>query len=144
MVWKIVLLSISIVIGSSIIAGAIVVTQVLSASVDLADFGDDDGFGNAGQDSAAAATIPTNATIVSIVADAGSDSYDPNPVEIGVGETVAWQNDDDTVHTATSNDGTFDSKMLRRGEVFSFTFEEEGEFPYYCNIHPNMKGTVVV
>lgn len=145
MVWKIVLLSISIVIGSFIIGAAIVAAQVLSVNANnTVDFGDIEGFGNArrGTD---ATIIPANATtVVRIVADAGSDSYDPNPVEVNVGETVTWQNSDATIHTASSNDDTFDSKILRSGEVFSFTFEEEGEFPYYCKIHPSMKGTVVV
>lgn len=145
MVWKIVLLSISIVIGSFIIGAAIVAAQVLSVNANnIVDFGEVEGFGNSrpGSD---ATIVPANATtVVRIVADAGSDSYDPNPVEVNVGETVTWQNSDATIHTASSNDDTFDSKILRSGEVFSFTFEEEGEFPYYCKIHPSMKGTVVV
>ncbi len=136
------MLSISIVIGSVIIAGAIVAAQVLSGNIDIGSLEGIEEFGNSRRESPA--TIPANSTIVSIVANDGSDSYDPDPVEVKVGETVTWQNDDSAIHTATSNDGTFDSKILTRGEVFSFTFEEAGEFPYYCEIHPNMKGTVVV
>lgn len=139
MVWKIVILSIAIVIASFVIAGAIVAAQVLSGNVDIGDL-EGQRSGNSGQDSA---PIPVNATVVSIVDNSGSDSYSPNPVEIEVGETVAWVNDDSTVHTATSNDGIFDSEVLFRGDSFSYTFDIEGEYPYFCDIHPNMVGTVV-
>lgn len=142
MVWKIVFLSIAIVIGSFIIAGAIVATQVLSGKMNIGDLGDGEGFGNSGQDPAA--PIPANATIVSIVADAGSNSYSPNLVEVKVGETVTWVNDDSTVHTATSNDGTFNSDVLFREQSFSYTFDKAGEYPYFCDIHPDMVGTVIV
>ena len=34
--------------------------------------------------------------------------------------------------------------MLLAGDTFEHTFEEAGEFPYYCAVHPNMIGTVSV
>ena len=33
---------------------------------------------------------------------------------------------------------------MQPGESFSFTFEEEGTFDYFCEIHPQMEGSVVV
>jgi plastocyanin len=33
------------------------------------------------------------------------DAYSPNPIEIDVGDTVAWINDDSTAHTVTSGSG---------------------------------------
>jgi plastocyanin len=137
MVWKIVILSIAIVIASFVIAGAIVAAQVLSGNVDI---GDIEGRENR-QDPA---PISDNSTAVKIVANDGSDSYSPNPVQVGIGETVMWVNDDSTVHTATASDDAFDSDILMRGDAFSFTFDSEGEYPYYCGLHPNMVGTVVV
>jgi plastocyanin len=53
-------------------------------------------------------------------------------------------NEDSTIHTATASDNTFDSDMLLRGDAFSFTFDLAGEYPYYCDVHPNMVGMVVV
>lgn len=89
--------------------------------------------------------------VISIVANSGSNSYSPNPIEIKAGETVLWVNDDSSRHTATSRDGgtervedTFDSGILRNGNSFSFTFEEEGEYHYFCLLHPRMVGTVIV
>ncbi len=83
-----------------------------------------------------------------------TDAYDPNPVEASVGDTVRWTNDDTTPHTVTSGtnaqpDGKFDSSpnlnpLMVPQQTFEHTFEEAGEFPYYCAVHPNMVGTVIV
>jgi plastocyanin len=140
MVWKTIILSIAIVISSFIIAGAIVATQVLSGSFILDNI-EGEGFGNSGQD-----PIPIlgNGTVVRIVDDAGSNSYSPNPIEVEAGQMVTWVNDDSAIHTVTSTDGTFDSDILQRGETFNHTFDRQGEYPYYCNLHPAMVGTVSV
>lgn len=87
-------------------------------------------------------------TVISIVGNSESNSYNPNLIEIKVGDTLTWRNDDSSPHTVTSsNDNsdiiTFDSGVLMRGETFSFTFDMEGEYPYFCTLHPNMVGTVV-
>src|ERR671914_1506776 len=77
--------------------------------------------------------------VVSIVANSGSNSYNPNPIEIKVGDMVTWINDDSSPHTVTSsNDSTFDSDIMRRGETFSFTFDNVREYPYFCTLHPSM------
>jgi plastocyanin len=139
MVWKIVMISIAIMIASFVIAGAIVAAQVLSGNFEFDDFG--------GQESGNSAQNPPPAVEgdkISIVDNDGSDSYNPNPIKVEVGDTVTWVNDDSTVHTATANDGTFDSDILMRGNTFSFTFDKEGEYPYFCDVHPKMVGTVVV
>jgi plastocyanin len=84
------------------------------------------------------------------------DAYIPNPLEVNVGATVTWINDDFTTHTATSGDpgsgstgifgGSEDSPEIigPEGDTQSYTFDEAGEFPYYCTLHPSMVGTVVV
>jgi plastocyanin len=68
---------------------------------------------------------------------------------IEVGETITWENQDTARHTSTSGvspdtDGIWDSSAFNRGEQFSFTFEEPGEFPYWCTIHPFMTATITV
>ncbi len=140
MVWKIIILSIAIVIASFIIAGAIVAAQVLSGNLNVNDMAGE-GFGNSRQEPE---PITGNGTIVRIVDDAGSNSYNPNPIEVNVGQTITWVNDDFVIHTATSADGIFDSNILQRGQTFSYTFDTLGEYPYYCDLHPNMVGTVRV
>jgi hypothetical protein len=59
-----------------------------------------------------------------------------------VGDTVWWVNDGSAPHTVTSDD--FDSGTIRTGNGFSYTFEEPGEYSYFCKNHPGMEGTVVV
>jgi plastocyanin len=99
----------------------------------------------------------SNTIEVSITSGSSSktdNAFDPNPVQASVGDTVVWTNDDTTPHTVTSgsnaqSDGKFDSSpnlnpLLAPGETFEHTFEEEGEYPYYCQLHPNMVGTVSV
>ena len=128
----------AVVIASVVIASAIVATYVLSGNMNMGV----EGSGN-GQEPTAT-PIPENSTVVRIVANAGSNSFSPNPVEVKVGETVTWINDDSGRHTVTSKDGVFDSGMMGKGQSFSFTFDKAGEYPYFCSPHPGMVGTVVV
>ena len=66
------------------------------------------------------------------------------PSSVAVGDTVTVVNNDDTAHTWSATDGTFNSGNLAPGTSFSFTFEEAGTFPYVCQIHPTMSGTIEV
>ena len=78
-----------------------------------------------------------------------TDAFSPNPINVNVGDTVTWTNDDSQPHTVTSGenvtpDGKFDSGILAPKGTFDFTFTESGEYPYFCLLHPNMVGTVSV
>lgn len=70
----------------------------------------------------------------------------PEALEIAVGTTVTWTNQDSTRHTVTSdpNGDAFQSGTLNEGETFSYTFDEAGTFEYFCEFHANMQGTVIV
>ena len=70
--------------------------------------------------------------------------FGPAEAEVTVGATVTWTNFDGATHTATADDGTFDSGDIEAGEDFSFTFEDPGTFSYFCEIHPDMVGTITV
>jgi plastocyanin len=70
-------------------------------------------------------------------------AFTPATLEIAVGDTVTWINNDDTEHTATAFDGTFDSGELTEGASFSFTFDTPGQFDYRCLFHSEMQGTIV-
>ncbi len=71
-------------------------------------------------------------------------SFKVPTLTIKVGDTVTWTNKDGSAHTATANDGSFDTDRLETGESGSFTFTKAGEFDYFCEIHPSMKGKVIV
>jgi plastocyanin len=131
------------IIGVSIaIAGAIVATLILSGNTNIGNLGVE-GSTNSRQEPTTT-LIPGNSTVVRIVANAGSNSFSPSPLEVKVGETVTWINDDSGRHTVTSKDGIFDSGIMGKGQSFSYTFDRADEYPYFCKPHPNMVGTVVV
>ena len=68
----------------------------------------------------------------------------PERVEILVGDSITWTNEDAAPHTATAEDGAWDTGRLKRGESGRITFDTPGEYPHFCVYHPHMKGTVVV
>jgi plastocyanin len=97
------------------------------------------------------------ATSVSIVPGSSSltdTAFQPNPVQVSVGNTVTWTNNDSQPHTVTSGsngqpDNKFNSSpnfspLLNPGQTFSFTFTQAGDYPYFCMLHPNMVGTASV
>lgn len=71
-------------------------------------------------------------------------TYEPDPVVVQVGGKVIWQNEDTAPHTATADDGSFDTGTIEKGKLGSATFKEAGTFTYHCEIHPTMHGTVEV
>jgi plastocyanin len=71
-------------------------------------------------------------------------TYQPDPVRVEAGGKVIWQNMDPAPHTATADDGSFDTGTLEEGKLKSESFKEPGTFTYFCAIHPNMHGTVEV
>tara|TARA_Y100000310_G_scaffold69061_1_gene64438 strand:+ start:426 stop:971 length:546 start_codon:yes stop_codon:yes gene_type:complete len=88
--------------------------------------------------------------------------FDPPEISILIDDTIIWLNDDQEAHTITSGEGTgrfgwteqsesfgnpnglFDSGRFMTGESWSFTFNEQGIFRYFCVIHPWMEGVVYV
>jgi plastocyanin len=71
-------------------------------------------------------------------------AYNPDPVRVQTGGKVIWQNMDSVTHTATADDGSFDTGPLEEGKLKSETFKQAGTYAYHCEIHPYMHGTVEV
>jgi plastocyanin len=75
-------------------------------------------------------------------------SYDPKKLEVRVGDSVVWNNESRTAHTATSDDEgkTFDTGAIEPGKSSKpVKFEKEGDFKYHCKTHgESMSGTIVV
>ncbi|MEO9295015.1 MAG: plastocyanin/azurin family copper-binding protein [Nitrososphaera sp.] len=103
--------------------------------------------------SAFAATI--NAEIVKNAANLQDKAYSPNPIKAKPGDTVVWTNKDTAIHTVTSGSAsTPDNKfgttadgspvLISPNKTFQFTFADAGEYPYFCQLHPTMVGTVSV
>jgi len=73
-----------------------------------------------------------------------TESYAPLAIEVLAGTTVTWTNDDSVVHTVTETENKFDSEFIQAGSDWKFKFENEGEYGYFCTLHPWMKGAVIV
>ena len=71
-------------------------------------------------------------------------SFSPTSLTVTAGTTVTWKNNDNTTHTATADDGSFDSGNIAPGASFSHTFSAAGTIAYHCSIHTTMKAKVVV
>jgi plastocyanin len=101
--------------------------------------------GNDGTDSSTEAdgTTPTLSD-ARISADIIDLDYDPRDLTVERGTTVAWTNIGELPHTVTDVDGTFDSDLMMKGDTYERRFETLGTFNYFCTLHPNMVGTVVV
>lgn len=74
-----------------------------------------------------------------------SIAFDPMEITIMVGESVTWTNMDIVPHTATSGNpgdadlgSIFRSDTFLQGQTFTYTFDEAGEFVYFCEVHPSM------
>lgn len=70
--------------------------------------------------------------------------FEPVDVEIEAGDSVIWSNADVAPHTATAEDSGWDTGRLKKGEDGKITFDQPGEYPYFCAFHPHMKGRVIV
>jgi plastocyanin len=70
--------------------------------------------------------------------------FAPRSITIDVGDTVTWTNEGPTAHSATADDGSFDTGVFEAGETRSETFNQAGTLAYFCTPHPNMRGTITV
>lgn len=72
-------------------------------------------------------------------------AFAPSAVTVSVGETVTWTNNDTQIHTATADDGSWNAgNIAGGGGIGAVVFSVAGTFPYHCEIHPQMTGTVTV
>jgi plastocyanin len=94
--------------------------------------------------SGANAPAPSGDAVRAAKVEIAGFAYDPDPVEIEEGGKVIWINRDAEPHTATAEDGGFDTGTLEEGKLKSETFKEPGSYDYICSIHPEMHGTVEV
>jgi cytochrome c oxidase subunit 2 len=93
-------------------------------------------------------TIPAGASVQ------GNPAYKPDPMTAKKGDTVQVINKDTTIHTVTSgktledpNKGKqFDTSMINAGATakISTASLNPGQYPFHCDVHPYMTGTLKV
>ena len=72
-----------------------------------------------------------------------NSAFSPPSLQVMVNTTVTWINDDNMVHTVTSDNGSFDSGDIAPGSRFSYTFTSTGTFNYHCIHHSGMTGVIL-
>lgn len=75
--------------------------------------------------------------------------FRPSPNTVAPGTTVTWLNADNITHTVTSGvrgrpDGKFDTELIEKESMFTFTFGQPGAFPYFCSLHSGTEGVITV
>ncbi|MEW6036465.1 MAG: DUF4382 domain-containing protein [Candidatus Micrarchaeota archaeon] len=70
-------------------------------------------------------------------------AFSPADLTVSKGTTVTWTNQDNAPHSVIFGDGIV-SPTLGKGQSYSRTFDEEGEFSYSCGIHTSMSGRIEV
>jgi len=87
-----------------------------------------------------AAPVPNSTTTV----DIRDRAFDPSQLNVAPGTTVRFVNNDTEPHTATADNGLFDTGVLQPGSSFDVFLDGSGTVTYHCELHPDMKGSVVV
>lgn len=70
--------------------------------------------------------------------------YEPDHLDVLVGTSVTWKNDDAINHTVTADGDAFSSGYVPPGGTFTFTFAKQGRYAFHCTIHKFMRGEVDV
>jgi plastocyanin len=71
-------------------------------------------------------------------------TFTAKELTVAVGTTVKWVNHDDIPHNVVDKNKAFRSKVLETDDAFSFTFASAGTFDYFCGLHPQMVGKIIV
>ena len=71
-------------------------------------------------------------------------TFTPPELTVKPGTTVTWTNADDIPHSVVDKDAKYRSKPLDTGDSFSMTFNDAGEYDYFCGFHPHMVGKIIV
>lgn len=82
----------------------------------------------------------------------GDRAFSPDITNVSIGSNVTWINNDSQFHTITSGiepddpivGQKFESEALSPKETFSYIPNETGTFSYFCQLHPTMKGKIIV
>jgi plastocyanin len=71
-------------------------------------------------------------------------TFSPATLSVKAGATIIFVNHDDLPHNVVDANGGFRSKALDTDETFARVFDKPGEFVYFCGLHPQMQGKIIV
>ena len=90
----------------------------------------------------AESTAPAPSSTMTV--DISNHAFNPAQLNVAPGTTVTFVNNDTEPHTATADNGLFDSGVLEPGSSFDVWLDGGGTVPYHCELHPDMRGSIVV
>ncbi len=95
------------------------------------------------------ATPAAHADDATATMDISQFAFAPAALQVPVGTTVTWTNHDAIIHSVTNGTpdapaAAFDSGFFDQDGTFSFTFNDAGDYPYFCKRHNFMQGTISV
>jgi plastocyanin len=75
--------------------------------------------------------------------------FEAPSITIPAGTMVRFINNGQMQHSATADDGSFDTGLLSTGGEATITFDTPGTYPYYCLLHGaagglGMAGVIIV
>jgi plastocyanin len=70
--------------------------------------------------------------------------FQPDTLRVHAGDTIVWRNYDFVPHSATADDRAWDSGSIAANQVWPRASFQSGQHPYYCVLHPNMRGVLIV
>src|SRR5829696_5929154 len=73
-----------------------------------------------------------------------NNAFNPPQLNVAPGTTVRFVNNDSVAHTATADNGLFDTGELAPGYSFDVVLDGAGTVTYHCELHPEMQGSIVV
>jgi plastocyanin len=68
----------------------------------------------------------------------------PAKLNVKVGDTIKWVNQDAVPHTATASDKSWDSGLLANAAEWEMVVSKDSRGDYICTFHPMMKGSISV
>jgi plastocyanin len=71
-------------------------------------------------------------------------AFNPPQLNVAPGTTVRFVNNETEPHTATADNGAFDTGVLQPGYSMDVFLDGSGTLPYHCELHPDMQGSIVV
>ncbi len=90
-------------------------------------------------------TQSTNDTTATADITISNFNFSPSSFTVNVGQKISVVNKDSVQHSLTSDDKSFDTRLLSTGREGSFTAPTTpGTYKFHCAPHPDMTGTLIV
>jgi plastocyanin len=70
--------------------------------------------------------------------------FKPDPVTVKAGTKITWSQLDAAPHNVVDKKRSFESPIMEKGGSWSYVFTTPGTYDYWCTIHPEMLGKIIV